>query len=279
MLFPNFTLALDHRGSCENKSSQCIETGQLNFALSIGIGLRTNPLFESDDIPLIILPEISYYSDNFFIENLDIGYTLVDTPTTSFSLIATPSFDSLFFSRWDPGNILVDLSSYTQEAPITVTDSVEDNQTQINPDEVFDRKFTYLAGVEYSTEFENSQLQLSLLSDITKTHYGKEIRFAYAYKFSQTFSTTLGFTWKDEKLTDYYYGLSPNEVVDDRGVYQASASFNPFIRFSFNTQINNDNNWRLSLEYQKLSNQISNSPIVDDNYVVTFFVGKKFRFK
>ncbi len=267
----------DQQQSCDESTSQCVETGKWRFSVSLGIGLRSNPLIESNNIPLVILPEFSYYGDRFFIENLDVGYTLFDYSDSSVNLIATPNFDSVFFNRWDPGNLFVNLSSIS-DGSISTPDQTEDNFTQINPGELSKRKFSYLAGIEYNQDFEDSLLQISLLNDVTGTHSGKEIRFAYTYSFSQPFSTTLGFTWKDKKLTDYYYGVDLDEIVDDRGAYQPNASFNPFLRISLNSKTSNNDNWRFSLEYQKLDSQITNSPISSDDYVVTFYVGKRFSF-
>lgn len=279
MLFAKYATADDHQQqTCDENFEQCVETGEWNFSISVGVGLRTNPLFQSDDIPLVILPEFSYYGDSFFIDNLDLGYTLIDTPKRSLNLIATPSFDSVFFSRWDPGNLFVNLSSFTGDSLASPAQS-EDNFTQINPDELSKRKFSYLAGVEYNHDFGNSQLQISLLNDITNTHSGREIRFAYAYYFSHSFSATLGFTWKDKNLTDYYYGVDSDEIVDNRGAYQASASINPLIRFSYNSAPENNENWRLNLEIQKLDSQITHSPVLNDEYVVTFYLGKRFSFE
>lgn len=263
--------------SCDSTYEQCVKTGEWHFSLSVGAGLRTNPLFESDNIPLVVLPEFSYYGENFFIDNLDIGFTLFDSAQDSLNLIATPSFDNVFFNRWDPGNLFVNLTSTVGDSLSTPVQP-EDNFTQINPDELSKRKFGYLAGIEYSRYSENSLLQVSLLNDISNTHSGKEVRFAYAYSFNQSFTSTLGFTWKDKNLTDYYYGVDSDEIVDDRGAYLAGSSINPFVRVSYNTESNNNDSWRISLEFQKLDSQITNSPILNDDYVITFYVGKRFNF-
>ena len=264
---------------CDDLTESCIETGKWNFAVSIGVGLRSNPLVDSDNIPLVLLPEFSYYSDNFFIENLDFGYTLFDSTEMSFNLIATPSYDSVFFKRWDPGNLLVNLTSglnANQQLAGQIS-QLQDRATEINPSELSNRNFSYLGGIEYSKQYNNSSLQLSILSDITNTHSGNEIRAAYAYSFNKNIRATFGFTWKDSKLTDYYYGIAPEEIVDDRGVYDASSSFNPFIRITFDERSKSDSDWRFSFEYQKLDRQISNSPILNDDYVITFYAGKRFR--
>lgn len=274
---PAFAEEQERSLSCDESVENCVEIGKWNIAVSIGIGLRSNPLVDSDNIPLVLLPEFSYYSDNFFIENLDIGYTLFDSPVYSFNLLATPSYDGVFFNRWDPGNLLVNLTSNIAAAPIQVMDQTqEDRFTQINPSELSTRKFSYLGGFEYSMNYKNNLLQLSLLADISDTHSGNEVRAAYAYAFSRNLKATVGFTWKDSKMADYYYGVDDREIVDDRGSYDAGSSINPFIRISFDQRLKNKDDWRFSFEYQKLDRQLTNSPIVNDDYVVTFFVGKRF---
>lgn len=279
LLIANFSInAHSIESNCQQSPKSCIEENTLSVGLSLGIGLRTNPLYESDNIPLIVLPQFSFYSGDFFVENLDIGYSLFQSSHTTVSAIATPSYDSVFFNRWDPGNVFVELSSSNglQAAPPPTMES--DRQTLIAPDELSERKFSYLGGIEVSKEIDSGLFQFSFLSDITNIHSGSEIRFAYAHIFTESFSTTFGFTWKDKDLTDYYYGIDSNEIVDDRGAYQANASLSPFVRASYKKELADGDSWRFSFEYQKLDSEISNSPIAVDDYVVTFFLGKTFKF-
>jgi len=281
LLLITFVFTSNHlkaQNNCEDKEAlkieDCVVTGEWHFGLSVGIGIRTNPLNNSDNIPLVLLPNISYYGDQFFIDNLEFGYNLFDSETSQLNLLATPSYDSVFFNRWDPSNIFVDIGASTN-SPVDGITTREDNLTQIDPEEVSKRKFSYLGGLEYSYSWQQSHLQLSLLTDISNIHSGSEARLAYQYKFNPYFSTTIGFTWKDQSLTDYYYGIDDNEIIDDRGAYQAESSFSPFIRFSFNTSKTKDS-WRVSLELQKLDKSISQSPLLKDDMVITFYIGKYF---
>ena len=257
---------------CDPESAECTQQGNWHFSLDVGLGLRTNPLNKRKSIPLIFIPSWSYYGKRFFIQNLEFGYTLFESDTSQFNVIATPSYDSVFFNRWDPGNFLVDIGG---ASGIQSTPNQQDDLTEINPDELSSRQFSYLGGVEWSKQFEKGLLQVSVLSDITNRHNGSEVRAAYQYHTHNYFYATIGFTWKDKNLTDYYYGIDAEEIVDDRGLYHPSASLNPFVRLSVKTN-DDPNGWRLSFEYQKLSKQISNSPLVKDNHVVTFFVGRRF---
>jgi MipA family protein len=261
-------------------NQQCIEEDTFHFGLSLGLGMVTNPLYQSSNIPLLLLPSVSYYSGNFFLENLDLGYFVQHDQQSSIALIATPSYDSIFFNRWDPGNIFVELSAVNGDsvAPPFSGGQPSDHETLISADELSTRRFSYLAGVEYAYEWQKQQIQISALSDITNTHSGTELRFAYQYRVSASFLTTLGFTWKDKNLTDYYYGVKANEIVDDRAEYTASSSFNPFVRATYKKQLDDGNSLRASIQFQQLDSQISLSPVVEHSSVITFFVGRTFSF-
>ena len=43
-------------------------------AVGIGAGVRTNPVMDNSDIPLIIIPQINYQGEHLFIQNLDFIY-------------------------------------------------------------------------------------------------------------------------------------------------------------------------------------------------------------
>jgi MipA family protein len=286
LLALTFSLGLQNtsvsaKESCESPQKEnCVEQDTFHLGLSIGLGLVSNPLNQSDNIPLVLLPSVSYYSGNFFLENLDFGYTLYDTEQSSLSILASPSYDSVFFNRWDPGNIFVELgaSAVDGSGNPSIAPSTPDRETQINPDELSTRKFSYLGGLEYSFEWPNQLIQVTALRDVSGVHSGSEVRFAYQYQATENIRTTAGFTWKDKNLTDYYYGIDEEEIIDNRASYQAQSSLSPFFRATYRTSLGDGDSLRVSFQYQKLASQISDSPVVADDYVLTFFAGRTFSF-
>lgn len=273
------------QGLKETECSDCIEVGKWSFGLSVGLGGRTNPVREGKDIPLILLPQVSYYGERFFLENLDAGFTLLETPTTLLNILITPSYDGVFFNRWDPGNVFFDFNTgvgvgASNSPPVSTEEpgqSVEGEDLEVEVARVKSRRFSYMGGVEVSHDVPLGTLQFSYTREFTGRHSGSEARFAFQHKLSPVVSSTIGFTWKDKALTDYYYGVHQDEVVDDLDQYKPSASFNPFIRMSA-TIGERKKRWRMSLEYQKLDKEISRSPLVDQNHVLSAFIGKEIRF-
>lgn len=103
-MFPIATYAKElDKGLCD---ADCIAVGQWQISVALGIGVRRNPLFDADDTPLLVLPEVSYYGERFFLRNLDMGFTLLETPRHQLNVLMTPSYDQMYFNRWDPLNFI-----------------------------------------------------------------------------------------------------------------------------------------------------------------------------
>lgn len=84
----------------------CVAVGQWSFNLAMGMGLRSNPVLNQDDTPLLVLPELSYYGKRFFLKNFDLGFTLLETRRHQLNWLLLPSRDQMYFNRWDPLNFI-----------------------------------------------------------------------------------------------------------------------------------------------------------------------------
>ena len=94
---------------CDAASPDCAVVGKWNFSLALGAGVRTNPLVQGQDLPLIVVPQFSYYGKRFYIDNLDVGLTALESAKNTLSLIASPGYDRIFFYRSDLQNIFVNI--------------------------------------------------------------------------------------------------------------------------------------------------------------------------
>ncbi len=92
----------------EECGPDCVPVGEWQFAVGLGLGLRTNPLLGEKETPLVVLPEVVYYGERFFINNMELGFTLTDTRKHQLNLLAMPSYDQMYFNRWDPLNFFSD---------------------------------------------------------------------------------------------------------------------------------------------------------------------------
>jgi len=288
-----FTCVAKASVDCDSNDDDCVEVGSWQLSVGIGAGIRTNPLVDAEDIPLILIPRLSYQGEHFFIENLDVGFILAENDNQQLNLFITPSYDQVFFHRWDAGNFFIDGHGLgTSGTDGQVVD--EDNNTNEEPQpgdkepefsspswrEVDDRHMAGLAGVEYNVSWQTFEWQFHYLHDVTKIHNGDEARIALAKPWSSgkhRVLMSLGFSWQSREIIQYYYGISEEEA-DSNNRYTATDGISQIVRVDWNYKLTESWDLRAFASVRHLPDAISASPLVNDNKVITAFVGGVYHF-
>jgi len=264
---------------CSGPSEDCVPVGGWNFSLALGAGVRTNPVVHESDIPLVVIPQVSYYGKHFFLDNLDGGLTLLDTDSVTLSLIASPGYDRVFFYRSDPQNIFVKgLGAFNSTGSGSPGNPYNDNTTGGvgNTSARFpprSRAITYLAGPEWTFKYQGLVGQLDLLHEITGHDHGDEVRAALGIPLGQaggTWTANIGLTWKSSAIVNYYYGAP--------GIYQGGATLDPFLKLAYTRPLKGK--WKITgfVEGERLGKGIADSPIVNRRIVTTTFLGLMYVF-
>ena len=251
---------------CKGPSQDCIAVGRWNFSVALGAGVRTNPLVGGKDIPLVVIPQLSYYGKRFFIDNLDLGFTFAERGANTFNLIATPGYDRVYFYRADLQNFFV---GFPNAGPALVAADTP-GAAKVRPPAP---RITYLAGPEWTFKYGRVSGQLDLLRDVTGQNSGDEIRGALGMPLlvsRGTVSADMGFTWKSAATVNYYYRVPI--------LYSGSAAFDPFIRLGYTLPLKGKWRFNAFAEYERLGNGIANSPLVAEHSVATVFVGSIYTF-
>jgi outer membrane protein len=262
-------LAASPDADCQQESNECVIVGQWNLTVALGAGVRTNPLVDGQALPIVVIPHFSYYGKRFFIDNLDLGFTLAESTTNSLSIVASPGYDRVFFYRSDLQNIF--LSGFPGESHVRVPP----NTPGAVPFPPRPRRVTYLAGPEWTFKFRGVTGQLDLMHEITDQNRGNEARAALSVPLLQSetgsaLALNIGITWKSAAIVNYYYG-APH-------IYEAGSALDPFLKVSYTRRL--AGKWRLNalVEYDKLGKAIADSPIIAKDYVVTAFIGAIYPF-
>jgi MipA family protein len=249
-------------GDCAADSPDCVAVGKWNVSLALGAGVRSNPLVHGQDLPLVVVPQFSYYGKRFYIDNLDVGFTAVEGVTNSLSFIASPGYDRIFFYRSDLQNIFVNLAGTAGTGTLT------GGKPPPVPFPSRPRQITYLAGPEWTIKSHDIIGQLDVLREVTGHNHGEEVRGAVELPVTRStgaLSATIGLTWQSAAIVNYYYG-APR-------IYEPGSALRPFLKLGYTRPLGPG--WRLEgiAQYEHLANAIANSPIVAQNYVVTCFLG------
>lgn len=246
------------QSSCTAPSADCVVVGDWSLSVSLGYGERSNPIAGGRDIPLVVVPQISYYGKRFFLENLDLGATLYEDANNTLNVLATPGYDRVFFVRDDPQNYFVAFAGGTVSPA-----APQSEQTIAHP-----RRTTYLTGLEWLFRAGPVAGQLDALYEATGRHKGYEVRGAVAAPLVQNENSLVistGFTWKSQELVNYYYGVER--------VYRADAAFNPFIKLGLSRPLGERFTLNAFAHYEHLGDEIADSPIVTDHGVLSVFAG------
>ena len=249
--------------ACDGPSRDCVAVGHWNFEVSLGAGLRTDPVVYEAAIPLVVSPHISYYGKRVFIEDLDFGITVSEGKAGALSLVASPGYDRVFFYRNDLQNIFV--------SGLPAGPGGGGNPPTPQPLPARARSWTYLAGPEWTFENHGVTGQLDLLHEVTGQNHGNEVRAALGIPLVESgnsLSANVGLTWESAAIVNYYYGAP--------GVYEGGGSLNPFVKLNYSRPLSS--RWRLLafVHCERLGNAIADSPIVNARYVLTFFAGANY---
>ncbi len=144
-----------------------------------------------------------------------------------------------------------------------------------------ERKQSLDAGIEAGLTQDWGELKLNWVTDTLDRHNGEEVRFSYRYRFESgpwSFSPYISWTWQDEKLTDYYFGVSEAEARPDRPAYSAGES--QWIGFGMNTA------WQVTdrivlfgnVTFAGADSEVVNSPLVEEAAGSQVFVGGTYLF-
>jgi MipA family protein len=259
------------QSACKTASSECVAVGDLDISLSLGAGTRTNPVAGRDDIPLFVIPHVSYYGKRFFLESLEGGVTLYESDANTFNLIATPGFDRVFFSRHDLQNVIVPMAA----GPISGLDGRPAPAPEFSEQQSFTvgaRHTTYLAGPEWMFRYRDFIGQVNALYEVTGRHKGYELRAAVSapiFQSKQSLVVNTGLTWKSSATVDYYYGVP--------GFYKPDGALSPFIKLNYAVPLSERWTFSAFVHYEHLGNAIVDSPIVTGREVITAFAGFNFK--
>jgi outer membrane protein len=219
---------------------------------SVGIGaLSTSSPYVGEDVQTRVLPSLTYRNGPFSIGATGLSYSVLDQGNARFDLVLAPRFSTLD----DPDSPALD---------------------------GIDRDFTLDAGLRYTLSLPSGTgLRASLLQEITGEHEGQEFDLRATQSlgsFGVPVSFYAGASWRSAGLSDYLYGVFPSEAAPGRPAYSTGDTITPYIGVSGFIPLSE--NWAVigRMQADFLGGDITDSPIVEDDTVISATVGVGFRF-
>lgn len=152
-------------------------------------------------------------------------------------------------------------------------------------DGMSDRRHSLDAGAELWLENPWGNLELDLVTDALAVHHGHEATLTYSRRFRGLFGREklalrpmFGVSWRSDNLNNYYYGVRAKEARPGRPAYKSGSSVSPFAGIGLDYRL--AERWSIFVMFRNewLPGEISDSPIIDQNHVISVVLGSVYRF-
>jgi outer membrane protein len=236
-------------------SARAQSTPQQSPAWTLGIGAIWSPSpYRSYSNKAWPLPLVNYEGKSFYVRGAILGYRLYKTNSDEFSIIASPL-----------GNRFVH-------------DDTDDPRLR----RLSDRDISGMAGVAWRHHADWGVLQASTQKEFTGHGGGGAFDVSYSYPVIQgklTLLPTSGVTYSTSALNDYYYGIGANESLrSGLPVYHAGGGLSPYIGMVATYKLSHSWVTTAGLRYALLPNAVKDSPMVDTNHTISYFVSLSYIF-
>jgi len=242
-------------GSIMHPALALAEDGDRNYDLSLGAGVKISTSeYKGEDTKVSPFPLLDYEGEYLFIHGLSAGAFLYKDPTNELSINA----------------------SYLPQS----FDASESDDRQMR--RLDDRDSTMTVGAAYSLRADWGVTKLELSADVLDTNNGFVADASYAYPFRLSFLKVkpfAGVEWSSENYNDYYYGVSSGEA-NRSGMreYSAGNGFSPYAGLGLKYGLTQDIDMSLNAKVKRLSEEITDSPMVDKDVTYSFGFGLSYSF-
>ena len=223
------------------------------WSVGAGVGVINSP-YKQYDRDIYPVPVITYEGDNFWFRGLGGGYYLWNDQTDKLSIMAY--YDPTHFKPGDSDNYQL---------------------RQLDK-----RKSTMMAGVSWVHNTEYGFLRTALAGDTLDNSNGYIWDLAWLYRYTNgglTLTPGIGLEYHSENYNDYYYGVSHKESRrSGLNSYDADDGWNPYLELTVSYKFAPDWNVYATGRYNRLSDEVKDSPMVDKSWTGLMSVGLTYSF-
>ncbi|MEY4590900.1 MAG: hypothetical protein RL497_2976 [Pseudomonadota bacterium] len=267
----------------------CTSGGQWDLSVGFGLGVSTNPLKGGSDIPLLVRPRLSYSGERFFLDNLEAGVILWESPSQQINFLLQPSSEQLYFRRWRVESSLFDDANKNLIAdgrPSNNPSSIENNppsivgpSTRPSISSLHHRHTSALGGLEYIYTGDSLEFNVQLVQEASGYHSGRELRLAISRDFLEYWRITFGANFQSEDYINYYFGIDEQEATQELPQYAASSGgWSELVRLEYLKPISEHISLRAGAATKVFSSEMSSSPLMDKSRAYSVFIGGVYYF-
>lgn len=250
------------------------------FGVALGYGQRTNPLIQSEDIPVVVDLDIAWFGERWFFDNFDLGFELFDRPSFTTNIVARVNSDRAFFSKTNTKYINFSYLGGGVLGPAVDPGSgaLVEKPVRFKPPK---RDYAVEVGFEMLMDGEWGMGALRAFHDVSGTHHGYELSADYGFRWMRgrfSIAPSVGVSYKSAALSDYYWGVHDDEATFLLPAYEVDGGLGWEAGLRTSYYLTKSMRLAVSANYERLPHSVSMSPLVEDKQVLGYFAGMAWQF-
>ena len=218
-----------------------------------GVGIISESIYKDTDTQATILPNIAYQGEHVFVNLPEIGYRFLAKDSLQSSAVGL-AYDS---AKFDP-------------------DNSDDPSIQL----LEDRDDSIMAFASYRI----GPVSAKIAQDISSTHDGYYAKITVGYPIPTgdwKLIPSISYRYIDSKMSNHLFGVSQSDVTKSSGAVSAyDTGATEEVQYGVRAiyPFSNNTTFMLGVSYTKYNDKILNSPIIEDNSVMSILTGITFSF-
>ncbi|MDY0117564.1 MAG: MipA/OmpV family protein [Sulfurimonadaceae bacterium] len=143
------------------------------------------------------------------------------------------------------------------------------------------RKQALEAGIAFSIKVDKIYLEIMALTDVTNHTDAYNVKSELGYEFSLgdfIFYPSFLIIYQSSKFTNYYYGVKPTEATSQRKAYTPTHGVDFGVQTYIEYPLHENFLILVNLRADKLSKEITKSPLVNDSYIYSGLASVLYKF-
>lgn len=216
-----------------------------------GIGIVSGSPYLGEGADFQAFPSVIYRFDRFTIGPLGLSYRALETERSELDLFVEPRFFAL---------------------------------TDISADELvgIDREITADVGLAYTYNIlRATDIEATFRQEITGEHDGQEVDLRVSQgvrPLGFPIGVFGGVEWRSDNLSNYLYGVFEDEAIAGRPAFDTGDTFTPYLGASGFVPLSENLSLFGNLRVEFLEDDITDSPIIENDTVVSATFGVTFNF-
>lgn len=145
-----------------------------------------------------------------------------------------------------------------------------------------ERKKTFEGGLAFSAKVDSTYMEIMFLTDMLQRHDSWVLRSEFGFDFKAgdfSFYPNLILAYESSEFLNYYYGVKKSEELGSRKAYFPNGGLllgaQTYIKYPITKELAT----LVNLRVDKLSNEATSSPIVNDDYIYSGLLSLIYTFK